>query len=763
MATPRERLNELRALQVQQAQTGQIVPQQPAIQQPQVNPRQRLEQLLALKQQQAPTQQPIQPGLPAQPTELERSLQPLTVAGLPPPEQEPTFIGGVVEPAAQLATGIAAEPVAGIAGIVSATFGGAAAGAKTVEEFKKALTFQAGPEGQVNLQALGQGIKPAAELLQSLESGLGQRVLEKTGSPALAALAFTLPSALLELIGVRRVSKVADITAETSRKLKEFKRTERVRPKGFKPDPVTEQGLKQISETVNKGTPEDIAAVVDADPLFYTAADELGINTEPLASFASRNPQFRAVEQGLASVPTSVLDLQSKAFISDVAKRADTLIEQYGGTLDKAQLGKDFKRQSLEEVSNLFDEADKMYSRLRKKLPDNSRFEATGTVNFLTGLIDQGRISSKFSRILNTLKTRTKTTKGRVIVDPATGARRSTGTTEKIPPKLGRIDQIRKEIGQAINRGTGPFKDLETGLNKALYAKLSQDMDDIAKNSNVTGAIGISDSAKGLVRQRKQIEDNLVTLLGKDLNQALNVSVAGAIKGLSKGQIDRFRKVIDAIPEGQRAGVVLSAMNDVFRGAGVGQQQLNPTQFTKWFQNINRSPAVKKELFKALPQGSPRAIENLFKVTSGISRALGDRIPTGRLNAMFNPDTGFIRRMVGKVAPSVVAFATGSPVVSAMTSATVNFLNQSTDGARRAADLMGSPQFQSIIRQAVKEGVVEGNEASRKLKQSVSVLEKTKPYRDWVAEIGSLDKRATGTGVLLDYLFRQDFDEEENQ
>ena len=70
--------------------------------------------------------------------------------------------------------------------------------------------------------------------------------------------------------------------------------------------------------------------------------------------------------------------------------------------------------------------------------------------------------------MLSQVKPKTKTTKGKVTVNPAPGARTSTGTNETINPTLGRIDIVRKEIGQAIGKGSGQFKDVETGLNKTL-------------------------------------------------------------------------------------------------------------------------------------------------------------------------------------------------------------------------------------------------------------------------------------------------------
>ena len=602
-----------------------------------------------------------------------------------------------------------------------------------------------------------QGFQPAIQTTQAvrergLGSAAGQQVFKETGSPALAAITETFPVLGEEAAG-GLIGRIIGRAQKAKSKVK-TQEAQRALDGLISGDSAKNTTVIDVSEAIKKGDVDDIAAIIDADPEFFRAADELGVSTEPLASFASRNPQFRDVEQALATVPGNVLDPQAKAFIGEVSQKADNIIEQYGGTLDKAQLGLDFKSDSLKVVDNLFQQADDTYSSLRTLIPEQSRFAVPSAVAFLEDLASKDKLPPKFARILKQLKPKTTKTRGVRGVNPATGQRFDTGVEEVINPTLGRIDLTRKEIGQAIGKGSGSFKDVETGLNKALYAKLTKDQDAIA--ASVGGeALSVSDTGKALVKQRKQIEDNLVTLYGKNLNQALNVNVSGAIKGLQKGEVDKFADIMNAIPKEKRGEVALSAMNDVFKGSGVNQSQLGPTQFVKWYQTINRSPAAKRALFNALPKDSRKAIDNLFEVSRGISRALGQKTPTGRINAMFNNETGFVRKMIRGVAAPLVGISTGSPVVSALASnATEQFLKQSTDGARMASDLMASPQFQSVIRQSVKEGVIDGNKASKQLMSAERKLSKTKLYQQWSETLGKED-RALLTGGLTGYLFGQ--------
>ena len=662
-------------------------------------------------------------------------------------ERQPTFgqkVVGGFEGALSLATGLIAEPIAGLAGIAAGLdpFRDEGAAAQTVADVKKALTFDPSTdEGKGAIAGLGEALQPAVAKLQQFKQFIGDDAFEATGSPTLAAIATATPEAMIELLGFGAGKRAA---------------TQAVKQAPAKPnipEEVTAQTAGDVAEVIQKGTPEEIAAIVDADPKFYQAADELGIDVEPLASFASQNPQFISVSNALEVVPGSVLEPQASKFIERTAQAADELIQKYGGTLDKAQLGLDFKADALKTIDNLYDKADVVYGNLRKVVDEKATFAATRTVQFLEELNAADKLSPELKSVLNQLKPKQVKVKGVTGVNPATGQKFDTGTTEITNPKLGRIDILRKKFGQAVGKGKGEFRNQETGLNKALYARLTNDLDNISESIG-GDALQLSDAGKGLVKQRKQLEDNLTKLLGKDLTQALNVNVSGAVKGLAKGQVDKFTETINAIPKAQRGEIVLSAMNDVFKGSGVRQTAFGPTQFTKWYQTINRSPAAKKALFESLPQGSQKAIDNLFEVSRGISRALGTKRPTGVINSLFNEKSGFIRRMLGSGAVKTAIAIKGGPAASAGANLVADFISQTSSPAKAASNLMSDAGFQNMIRQATKDGVIDGNIASKKLLDIEKKVMRTKAFKTWIKESGASVVGGT-SGALIAYLFDQ--------
>ena len=112
-------------------------------------------------------------------------------------------VGGI-ETAGTIASGIVSEPIAGVSGLLAAVFGGGSeAAASVVEDVREKLTFIPGSEqGQENLQAIGETIQPALDVFTGAEDLLGEKTLELTGSPELAAIAHTLPTATLEALGL---------------------------------------------------------------------------------------------------------------------------------------------------------------------------------------------------------------------------------------------------------------------------------------------------------------------------------------------------------------------------------------------------------------------------------------------------------------------------------------------------------------------------------------------------------------------------------
>ena len=122
-------------------------------------------------------------------------------------EQDSTLGEGLLggaEVAGTVLSSAISEPIAGLAGIVSSLIGDPSDGASTVNLVRDALTFEPkSKEGKAKLKSLGEFVQPLGEAVSGVESFLGKSVLDATGWPELAAVAHSLPTAALELLGVK--------------------------------------------------------------------------------------------------------------------------------------------------------------------------------------------------------------------------------------------------------------------------------------------------------------------------------------------------------------------------------------------------------------------------------------------------------------------------------------------------------------------------------------------------------------------------------
>jgi hypothetical protein len=602
------------------------------------------------------------------------------------------------------------------------------------------------------LQATGEALQPIGEALGAISDytgNLGYQIAGPTGG----AIGKALPTLAGEVIGLKAPALAARVAGQAAKAERAVAGGLAKESSEIMQGQPTQQGMTAYAQAMKSGAPEDIAGMVDADPAFFKATEDLGIQAEPLPSYASRNPQYRALEQGLASIPTSDLDAKGKAFISDVTQRADRIITESGGTIDKPELSFRFREENLKAIDDIYDAEKTVYDAVRNRMPEDMPIQPSNTLRFIEL---QAKRMGGHENLPGQLKKLYRELKGQKKIsgetfDFGTGETKPIVTTKN--PTFELLNHNKKLIGQQLGRGDTTFKNMETGQLKALYAVMKADIDDVAKS---VGAEDVVTLANDLTKQRKSLENGLQKLLGRELQKDLMPIVGSSLKGIKDGKIEGFERTINAIPEGYRQEVVVSALNDIFRGGAQGAEAFDATQFTKFMNSLDRSPKTKAILYKQLPTETVNALESLKVIAKGISDAKGDKITTGRISAFFDDNNGLLRKMMGAGA----VYATGNVIGPLAGMAAAEFLQQSSPAAQKTALLMQSTHFQNLVKQAAKEGVFDGNIASAKLLQSQKALEKSARYKQWADTLGS-DKAKLASMGLLNFLAQPI--EDENQ
>jgi len=476
----------------------------------------------------------------------------------------------------------------------------------------------------------------------------------------------------------------------------------------------------------------EFAEEVMPDEGVLTAARELGIEEQLLPSHYSTNQSYIEVEQGLASIPGSKLSAQSKDATRVVAQEADKLITEFGGTTDKSALSQQLKERITTSIDALDNEAEVLYRTISDEIPKTHKVNPASIIDDMSRKVEEygGEefLEPLEKRILNMAK-------------------------QEGGPTYALLDKERKKIGQALGKLEGPYKTESASALKDMYRVLTEAQE---ATSREFGLDDVWQTAKGLVSQRKELENQSIKLLGRDKTGAIMPKVGIAMKKLSTGDYKDFDEVINALPKDSRQEVILSSLNDVFTMGSRAEKQLSAPGFVDWMEGLNRNRAAKARIYKELPEGAATRLENIFKVARGIRNASKERITTGRITALldnFANADGMVSKLyqTGKRVAAAEGVTTAVGIPGAGTTGVIveSLSRRAKDPITKAADnLLSSPEFQAAAKRYASSTV-----RTRAAQQAADkALAKSERAKAWVELLPSDAKREIARVGLLTYL-----------
>ncbi len=591
---------------------------------------------------------------------------------------------GPTELAATLATGAVLEPVAGVAGIAQALnpFAEEGAGARAVEAVQ-GLGFQPGEAGRETGAALIENIAEVTPDIIKQAGGDAIRVFQEAGQATnerfgpLAATALTIaPAAILEAIpGGLAIKKARNMQVSIADEIAE-QAVDKLKDEGVDaikagaPPEVKEYA--EIAEDLRKKRTAEVAEQVLPDQEILDAAEALNVDLNP--SHYSTNRAFIDVENSLKSRPGSKLATIEERAILDSGRAADNLIEELRGSTDKSLLDVDIKDEINARISSLEDQAGVAYRAVDEAIPNSTQVNPTASREYINRqLADLGGDKTLL------------TTAEKNLLRIAEADSHLTYSA---------IDRIRRDIGSALGKKSGPFKDDDAGTLKQLYKVLSEDQQGVADAFGVGADYA---AARKLVATRKGLEDEAVALFGREVGGSIIPKLTQAATALTKGDVSKFNSLMDALPAGRRQEVAATMLNNLFTQGARTQGSISQG-FVKAFEGLNRNKEAKKALFAQLPAGAEKRFDDIGKVATGIfrSKALENNSRTARDIIAALEEGGLISRIYDKTA-AVVAPIVGGPVVSAVTTV----INKARTPAVEAADaLLTSPAFKKSIEDA---------------------------------------------------------------
>ena len=661
------------------------------------------------------------------------------------PDPQETTIGediiGGFETAATIASGAIAEPISGFMGAYE-QFKGGDPGA-LIPFMQKALTYEPRTEaGKQQVQAVGEFMQPIGEAFQGAEDYLGDAVFDATGNATLATIAHTLPTAALEALGVKGLkgAKSPSISPEEIAKQKSFV-SQGFEPKEFNRNKSFSDAAKkeQLNKTLASGNQEQLAAMIEADPEFFKALDDLGAKEKGLPSAASKNRQYQETEQALKKMPGSDLSKREFDQVSELQKISDDLITEFGGTTDKSDLSMSLFNDSEKAINNLNITAESAYRNINNLVPKTAIASTENIGRMVSSELksssgDISQLSSLEKRLLNMHKSGKSTYHS--------------------------IDKIRKEVGNTLGKRSDKYKSEDTGALKRIYAALSEDQGETlstkefnlgSKFNRVTmlqekqsatvkkGTMEAWSAAKELVVTRKSLEDKSIKMFGKNLSDAFMPKMGLAMKKLTTGDYKKFNELLDSVTKDKRQEVVVSALNDVFTTGSRKEKQLNVAGYADWFNGLNKNAKLKSMLYKELPKELTNKLDSLGKVTNGIRNAQAASPVGGQVMA----NAGVFDKVVNGVAQRFLAKLPGmiGDVVS------LGLEKSKSKGFDAAMNVLNDPDFIGNIN-AIAKGQTRKAEALEKR------LMKKKKTKDFINSLPTNEAKAISVLGLTSWLSR---------
>lgn len=475
-------------------------------------------------------------------------------------------------------------------------------------------------------------------------------------------------------------------------------------PPGAAPPPVVPMAAEELAQTTrtaaagglgSKGATAEVAAQTLADPKIVAAAKRLGIEDHLQPDHVTTNQAYRELAQAVKSVPGSETRAAELAGLEAVAKRADDLVDELGGTRDLSAVDSTMKTRMSATQKELEQKADQAYSDLRGNIPARADAPAPTVLQFI----------EKRSQDLDGLQNLTSMERSIVRKLAPKDILDDTGAViGQKQPTYALLDDVRRDLTAARVKKQGPFKDADTGMIKKLERELLTDQKAAA---DAHGQLAQFEAAQGLVRVRKGLEDDMVALFGKELNKSMVGDLNQSLAALPKGDTSKLMNLLKAIPETMRKDTVASGLSTAFN-ISAKNQQLSFKNYAQWYEGLVKNKQSYTMLMANLPPEARKRMSDLYRVSKGISDATRERITTGRIMAVSEQLRGADtlmgnlfdlakRSSVGAVA-EVGTTAAGMPGTG-LAAGIASALTKGKPNAMKAADaLISSPEFLAAAR-----------------------------------------------------------------
>lgn len=487
-----------------------------------------------------------------------------------------------------------------------------------------------------------------------------------------------------------------------------------------------ERSMIEIAEDLRAGQAERTALGVQPVEKVLAAGEEAGIALSP--EHYSNNPSFIKVVQALKKQPESKLKKKDVATIEAVSARADELVAKMGGQPDRSILNVRVRDEFDLNLKDLTTQADKAYAAVESALVKGTvRMEAPSVKAYL---LERLRVVGGDVSGLSKIETELH----KILFGPETQGGR-------LRPTYGRLDVVRAKMEKARRNG-------DESATDDVYAAIIRDQQAVAEG--VSPALGAQYAmGRKLTDQINVLEDQMVTLFGRQMNQSLMPRIASASAELAtKGEATQFTQLMEALPKGKRRQAAAMILNDMFFPVS-GDRIITP-QFAAAWRNLNQNKWAKAELFKHLPKEARTRFDSLGTIAESIEAGR-------KMAALEGGETAVIRQLESgtpflrmfKAGFQTFAFSKTGYIGSRGAGAITDIASGQFKVAKRTDELLASDEFNAAVR----------NAAAGRLEVAERLLQKSKKWEAWKQVIDRSTAAEIGAMGAIPWLLKQEDEE----
>ena len=489
---------------------------------------------------------------------------------------------------------------------------------------------------------------------------------------------------------------------------------------------LTPQELGTLLQQASKGgrgsqaAIEALAKEAKTNPEAAAAAARLGIDLPP--DVLSDNPLLKNAAAMTRDLKASEAAGQFETIVINASNAADEAMAAINASPDLASVSDKVLNSVTASQAALKKAAGDLYNDVDAQVPKSTLASGNNTVILLNNLTDE----------LGGLDNLSSTE--RLLFDKL--------TNPDTPLTYAALVRLKQDIGRGIERGQGPYGDVNQSALKRMYAALSEDqlltVDEIG-GPELRAKLRLANQTTA---QQKALEKRIVNAFGKDLDGSIAGKLRTAITAGTRGDIGNLNKILKAIPKDLQREAIATAINSLSLPGGASDLPFGFAQYAKTMKGLKQNKPIYNKIVSILGPDSDQFLTDLLNVSQRITEARGRVSQTGKANqamilegltaqnlAMRIMDTSLGRRVV-RGAAAGGGVVGGGPAGGAAADVITDVLLSSgkTDRVAAAGNLLNSAAFKSLV-----DADFAANQVA--LQTALDKLERSPAYKRWLKSV----------------------------